>query len=164
VPKQLIGQGLPSLTAEGWAWLTPVSADVASYGAPVVVLGIGAAWLIVSLLLKRGEAGRLRRCEAWDCGFSAPDSRMQYTATAFAMPFRRVFGLLFHIVERVDDSGKLARYELHISDRLWGLLYRPVADLVMASARRVTVIQSGRLRAYLAWSFATLLVLLWIIS
>jgi len=164
IPQQLFGHGVPSLTAEGWAWLTPVSPDVASYGAPVVVVGIGAAWLIVSKLLKRGEAGRIRRCQAWDCGFSPLNPRMQYTGTAFAMPFRRVFGLLFHIGERVEDNGKDVRHDLQITDRLWGLLYQPVARMVMASARRVRVMQSGRLRAYLAWSFGTLLVLLWIIS
>ncbi len=164
VPQQLFGRGLPSLTAEGWAWLTPISPDVASYGAPVVVVGIATAWLLLSWLLKRGEAGKIRRCAAWDCGFSAPNARMQYTGTAFAMPFRRVFGLLFEIRERVATHADRPRHELQINDRLWGLIYQPVARLVMASARRVTVIQSGSLRAYLGWSFATLLVLLWIIS
>ncbi len=164
VPRQLFGQGLPSLTAQGWAWLTPVSADVASYGPPVVVAGIATAWLILSWLLKRGEAGRIRRCEVWDCGYSAPSARMQYTGAAFAMPFRRVFGLLFEIRERIDTRGDIPRHELQVNDRLWGLIYAPVARLVMASARRVTVIQSGSLRAYLGWSFGTLLVLLWVIS
>lgn len=163
VPKQLLGTDLGQATAHGWLWLTPISAETASYGAPLVLLAIVAAWLLASVLLRRGQVRKVRRCEPWDCGFSTPNARMQYTATAFAMPIRRVFGLLFHIEEQVDHKDGI-RHQLHVSDRAWGLFYEPVARAVQAAARQVTRIQSGNVRIYLGWSLGTLLVLLWLIS
>ena len=76
-----------------------------------------------------------------------------------------MFGLLFHIDEGVErqDDGRL-RHRLHVGDRAWDIFYQPVVRLVENAARRVTRLQSGNVRTYLGWSFATLLVLLWIIA
>lgn len=164
VPRQLFGQGLTQATAHGWLWLTPVSRETASYGAPLVAVALSVALGLGLWLFGRG-ARRVRRCDAWDCGFAPPTPAMQYTATAFAQPFRRVFGLLFHIdegVERQADGRR--RHRLRVSDRAWGLFYLPVARGVENAARRITRIQSGNVRIYLGWSLATLLVLLWIIA
>jgi formate hydrogenlyase subunit 3/multisubunit Na+/H+ antiporter MnhD subunit len=165
IPVALLGQGLSQATAHGWLWLTPVSADVASYAAPLVLAGLVLAWGISTWWLRRGERREVRRCDAWDCGFSAPDARMQYTATAFAQPLRRVFGLLFHIDEgapRGADGG--LNYHLQVGDRAWGLFYAPVGRVVLQAGRLVGRLQSGSLRIYLGWSLGTLLVLLWAIS
>jgi hypothetical protein len=90
---------------------------------------------------------------------------MQYTATAFAQPIRRVFGLLFLIEESVtpQEDGQ-PRYRLQIRDRVWGLLYAPIAQAVESAARRVVRLQSGNVRVYLGWTLATLVGLLWIIT
>lgn len=161
VPRQLLGAGLSQATAHGWLWLTPVSAATASYAAPLVLLAVAVAWWLAAMLLRRGG---IRRCDPWDCGFSPPDPRMQYTATAFAQPIRRVFGLLFHIDERVETEAAITRHRLRVDDRSWGLFYEPIVRLVQGCARQVARLQSGNARAYLGWSLGTLLVLLWIVS
>ena len=165
IPASLLGQGLSEATAHGWLWLTPISADVASYSAPLVLAGMLLAWGGLAWWLRRGERRQVRHCGLWDCGFSAPGPRMQYTATAFSQPIRQVFGLLFHVDEQVeaDEAGRL-RHRLHVEDRAWELFYEPVARFTQAAARRTTRLQSGSIRHYLAWSFVTLLVLLWAIS
>jgi len=164
VPRQLLGQGLPQATAHGWLWLTPISPQTASYGAPMVAIALFVALGLGLWLLGRGVR-RVRRCDAWDCGFAPPTPAMQYTAAAFTQPIRRVFGLLFHIDEGVDrqDDGRL-RHRLQVGDRAWEIFYVPVVRVVENAARRVTRLQSGNVRTYLGWSFATLLVLLWIIA
>ncbi|RMD80695.1 MAG: hydrogenase 4 subunit B, partial [Gammaproteobacteria bacterium] len=166
VPAQLLGQALPQATAHGWLWLTPISPESASYGAPAVLAGLAGAWLAARWLARRvGGPLSVRRVDPWDCGFGPPDARMQYTATSFAQPIRRVFGPLFRVEAglRPGKEGGV-RYELHVRDRLWGLLYEPVGRWVDRSARRVARLQSGNVRVYLAWSFATLLLLLWAVS
>jgi formate hydrogenlyase subunit 3/multisubunit Na+/H+ antiporter MnhD subunit len=164
VPQHILGQGLTQATAHGWLWLTPVSPATASYGAPLVAVALFVALGLGLWLVGRGTR-RVRRCDAWDCGFSPPTPGMQYTSTAFAQPIRRVFGLVFQIDESMErqEDGRL-RYRLLINDRLLSLLYAPVARAVELAARRVTRLQSGNVRTYLGWSFATLLVLLWIIA
>jgi hydrogenase-4 component B len=162
VPLQLFGGGLPRAAAHGWLWLTPVSSDTASYSAPLVVLLLVAIGTLAVWVLRRGT---VRRCDPWDCGFAPPTARMQYSATAFAQPIRRVFSLLFKVEESVTarEDGK-PRYQLSVGDRAWGLLYLPAARAVEASARKVVRLQSGNVRLYLGWTLATLVVLLWIIS
>jgi len=162
VPEGLLGHGLQQATSHGWLWLTPVSAQTASYGAPLVAI-ILLLVLVAGLWLFGRGIRRVRRCDTWDCGFSQPSSRMQYTASAFAQPIRRVFGLLFHIEEGLEGSQPdQQRYRLKVSDRAWGLFYLPVARLVERATRQVVRLQSGNIRIYLGWTLGTLLLLIWI--
>ena len=165
IPQQLLGTGLNQATEHGWMWLTPLGADVASYSAPLILFGLLLAWGLAAWVLRRGSVREVRRCDAWDCGFSPLNSRMQYTASSFAQPIRRVFGLLFHIDEGIkrEQSGQL-RHELHVGDRLWGWLYAPVARIVLNGGRLAGRLQSGHVRNYLGWTLATLVVVLWLIS
>jgi hydrogenase-4 component B len=173
VPRSLIGRGLPSASASGWLWLTPVSPEVASYGAPLVLMGLLLAGGIAYWALhRRGLKGTERRAGAWDCGFGPPTPRMQYTSTAFSMPIRRIFQPVWTMQETVEQIRDPAqpnrvtglRHSLHVEDRSWTVLYEPIARAVMGAARQVARIQSGSVRTYLAYSFFTLLVLLWLIS
>jgi len=143
-----------------------VSAETASYGAPAVFFGILVSWLIVFVLLHPlRRDNRIRIAPAWDCGFGPLNARMQYTASAFAMPIRRIFSFVWLIVEKVEPAGlgKRSRYILRIDDRLWLLLYVPIGKLMLKIAERTSHIQGGNLRVYLCYSFFTLLFLLWVI-
>lgn len=173
IPYQLTGQLLPSRHTLGWLWLTPVSPETASYAAPLVLLAILLAWVVsFKLLQPRGKAVSIRRGEPWDCGFGGLTSRMQYTGTAFAMPFRRLFAQSFDVEEMLDEhppdaqNKRAARliYHLHIGDRFWRWLYEPVANAIWRVSRQVARIQTGHIRTYLSYSFLTLIVLLWVIS
>lgn len=165
IPELLLGQGLSEATTHGWLWLTPLSPETASYSAPFVMIGLLLAWWLAAALLRRGKVRKVRRADTWDCGFAPPGARMQYSATGFAQPIRRVFGGLFEIQETVSigEDGQ-ERHSLHVNDRIWGWLYVPIARATNAAARRVTLIQSGNVRTYLGWSLGTLVVLLWLIS
>ena len=166
VTASLLGQGLTSATDNGWLWLTPVNPQTASYGAPAVFFGLLASWLIVYVLLRPlRRDNRIRTAPAWDCGFGPLNPRMQYTASSFAMPIRRVFSFLWLIVEKVEPGtpGKAPHYILRISDRIWLILYIPIGKLMLKLAERTSHIQGGNLRVYLCYSFFTLLFLLWVI-
>ena len=170
VPREVLGSGLPQAGTHGWLWLTPVSAQTASYSGPLVVLmlagiGLTAFWGLNHLWARGAPVRWVRRGDAWDCGFAPPSPRMQYTATAFAQPIRRIFGLLFTIDESVtEQEDGTTRHRLKIGDRFWGWLYLPIADAVESAAKRVVRLQSGSVRVYLGWTLATLVGLLWIIT
>ncbi|WP_298036375.1 hydrogenase 4 subunit B [uncultured Desulfuromonas sp.] len=167
IPQGLLGVGLPEATANGWLWLTPIAPETASYGAPMVLLGICLAWLLAYLWLHpRRRRTAVRIAPTWDCGFGPLNSRMQYTATAFAMPIRRIFRPAWPIKEEVlpatvEHPG--GRYRLRVGDWAWEKIYLPIGRLLLASARRAALIQGGNIRAYLAYSFFTLIFLLWVI-
>lgn len=166
IPESLMSTGLSSATGNGWLWLTPVHPQTASYGAPAVLFGILICWLIVFAFLHppRGD-NRIRIAPAWDCGFGPLNPRMQYTASAFAMPIRRIFSFVWLIFEKVEANGpgKASRYILRIEDRVWLMLYIPIGKFLLKIAERTSRIQGGNLRVYLCYSFFTLLFLLWVI-
>jgi NADH:ubiquinone oxidoreductase subunit 5 (subunit L)/multisubunit Na+/H+ antiporter MnhA subunit len=168
VAQQLVGASIGSPVAGlGWLWLTPVAPERASYSGGIVFLGLLLGIPAVYLLLHI-RPGAIRRVPVWDCGFEKLTPRMQYTATAFAMPIRRIFGYLFAIreqVRRVPHAGAAAYprrvgYTLRVRDRVWGWCYAPIADACFRLARQVGRLQQGRIQSYLIYSFVTILVLL----
>jgi hydrogenase-4 component B len=172
VTGQLVGDTLPGAAALGWLWLTPVGPEVASYSAPLVLLGIFfTGWVCFQLLYRRAWL-EARRAEPWDCGFGGLNARMQYTSTAFSMPFRRIYEPVFDVQETIEEQGcgpggfhtTRLHYQLQVSDRAWPYLYAPVARAVTWLSRRVGRLQTGNIRTYIAYSFFTLLILLWGIS
>ena len=171
VTQLLVGQTLPSATARGWLWLTPVAPEVASYSAPLVVLGIALVFGVGYFFLKR-RAKPTRQTHAWDCGFGPLNARMQYTSSAFSQPIRRVFAPAWKIEEPIEvrrEPGPLGRahslrHQLHVHDWSWLKGYLPIGRLVLGAARRIGHIQTGNIHTYLLYSFVTLLVFLWIIS
>jgi len=176
VTDSLLDQPLASATRHGWLWLTPVAPETASYSAPLVALGVLLAigvWAAVWLGLRRRRVvDPVPRQGAWDCGFGPLSPRMQYTATAFAMPIRKVFQPAWRLhenTERETDSLLPTRplrltHRIHAEDIAWCWLYAPIERLVFKLARRVARIQTGNLRHYLAYSFLTLVLLLWLIT
>jgi hypothetical protein len=97
---------------------------------------------------------------------------MQYTAAAFAQPIRRVFSGVWKVQEQIDVTRASApvtlvsgvRHQLLIADWSWIKLYEPIGRLVLAGARHIGRLHSGHIRTYLMYSFATLLLLLWIVT
>ncbi len=171
IPQMLLGHGAPSATTHGWLWLTPISPKIASYSAPLVFGGI-LLFALVSYILLRSRPVKFRRGYPWDCGFGALNARMQYTATAFSMPIRRIFSPVYDVNEQIEESRHAAqpqrtesiRHQLLVHDKSWSRLYEPIGSLVIMAARRVGRIQTGSIHTYLAYSFFTLLLLLWVVT
>ncbi len=156
-----------SASGIGWMWLTPIAAERASYAAPIVFIGILSV-VIVTYLLLHARPGAIQRVPLWDCGFEKVTSRMQYTATSFSMPLRRIFGFLFSVKEHVKQLRPAAHYafperlyyHLRVRDRFWMWIYQPVVDASFWISRRIGRMQHGRIQVYLIYSFVTILVLL----
>jgi formate hydrogenlyase subunit 3/multisubunit Na+/H+ antiporter MnhD subunit len=172
VSGQLLGQTLPNDSTLNWLWLAPVSPEQASYSAPLVLIGALIAAGVCYWYLRRNPLTIMRRAETWDCGFGGLTPRMQYTSSAFTMPFRRIFARVWIVDEQINKDMQGAmnldvaaiHYKLHIQDHSWRLLYQPIARGVNRLAKQVGRIQTGNIRTYLGYSLATLLVLLWVIS
>jgi len=168
LPQRLTGGGIATSAGKyGWLWLTPVARERASYAGFNVFVGILAVVLVAWLLLHVNKTS-VRRVPIWDCGFEKLTPRMQYNATSFAMPIRRIFGFLFRIREEVTAVEPVRhpaypvklRYRLRVRDRFWYWLYQPVADAAFFTARKVGRLQQGRIQVYLIYSFVTIIVLL----
>jgi hydrogenase-4 component B len=168
IAQELTGGSIAaSASGFGWMWLTPIAAGRASYSAPIAFIGILTVVVVVYLLL-HARPSAIHRAPLWDCGFEKVTARMQYTATSFAMPLRRIFGFLFSIKEHVKQLPpdthpafpERLHYHLRVRDRFWNWLYQPVVDASFWLSRRIGRMQHGRIQVYLIYSFVTILVLL----
>jgi hydrogenase-4 component B len=114
---------------------------------------------------------RLRLGDTWGCGRIAQTARMEYTATAFAEPLRRVFAQLYRPTQHLSiDFHPASRYfvesiEYRSEIHPWfaQALYTPIRTLLRAAARRVRQLQTGSLHLYLAYMTIALVVLLVIV-
>lgn len=162
IPSQLMGVKL--LHVDNWLWLVPLATKNSSYSSLLVMggillLGIISYWLVRSCFGKI----KLRVVQPWDCGFGGINSRMQYSATAFAMPLRRVFKAVWLVGEKIEKTAVGTNYSVQISDRIWRYVYMPLEWLSFTLARNFARVQSGNLRIYVAYSFVTVILLLWVI-
>ena len=176
ITHDLTGYGVSAATSQGWLWLTPIAPEVASYSAPLILLGVLTAlgaWAGVYFATRRSRRTKpVPRRDPWDCGFGSLTPRMQYSASAFAMPIRHIFRPAWRMHEekvremdpRLPTRPAQLRYLIHADDLSWHYFYVPVERFVLAAARQVGRIQTGHLRHYLAYSFFTLIGLLWLIT
>lgn len=151
----------PSLAGSNGWYLTPIAPERASYAPFLFLCVILLAVLLTWLLVKRFYHGRLRRTDAWDCGFPGVSARMQDTAEGFGQPIRQIFEAFFRTERHLPTAfDERPRYYLNVEDRLWHWLYLPVAAAVGRLSAMISVLQRGRIHLYLLYSFATLLLLL----
>jgi formate hydrogenlyase subunit 3/multisubunit Na+/H+ antiporter MnhD subunit len=160
--RQLLGAGLAERMADhGWWMLAPISADRASYQPLVFLATIVLSVLIGRQLVRRFYHGRMRRSQAWDCGYWFQSPRAQDTAEGFSQPIRRIFEPAFRM-DRHIPSGRDSEpaYWVRVEDHFWHWLYLPVVRLTDALSGLIVRVQGGRIAIYLLYSFITLILLL----
>jgi hydrogenase-4 component B len=156
--------------AAGGTWLTlRVSGDFASLSTVAIAVAIAVSLLVPLLALRLvGASRRTRGYETWGCGRIVQTARMEYTATAFANPFKRVFDFFYRPTKRLDIEFhpesrffvERIEYENPTRSIFDDWLYRPALDLLHSVARAIGALQSGSANQYLAYILAALLLML----
>jgi hydrogenase-4 component B len=112
---------------------------------------------------------RLRVSDSWGCGRLGQTPRMEYTATAFAEPLRRIFAELYRPTKELSidfhpDSKYFVQsieYRSEITPWFEKALYEPLLRFVRLLAELTRRLQSGSVHIYLFYiSFALLVLLL----
>jgi hypothetical protein len=129
---------------------------------------VGGAAIPLVVLALTGVSRRRRLDETWGCGRMLQTARMEYTAAAFAEPFKRVFRFFYRPVRRLQ-------VQLHPESRFFveriayanparpifeEWLYRPALAVLRAGIGQAQRLQSGSATAYLTYIFLILLLLL----
>jgi len=134
-----------------------------SLAGAIVLLLVAGLWLLRRHLL----SGRsVTTAGTWDCGYIAPNARMQYTASSFAWPIIDMFRrLLRPRVHRQLPQGLFPRdahIDSHTRDVAMEYFYRPVFGAVAAVAERMRWLQEGRNQLYVLYIVVVVLsLLLW---
>jgi hydrogenase-4 component B len=167
----LAGQGGTPPVAVAFALQLPleVTGAFGRMSPALLLLGLVLLLALIPLALRLFGAGRaLRVSDTWGCGRVVQTPRMQYTATAFAEPLRRVFTALYRPTEDLSiDFHPESRYFVQSIEYRMRLLpwferylYEPVISWVKVWAARARAVQSGSVHAYLSYLVAALVILL----
>ncbi len=165
----LVGGHVMPQADQSWLTIVPINAARSSYNPFFVFLFAAFAASLVAFVIHRVASREIRRAPPWDCGFPDSSPALQYSASSFAQPIRRVFGtLLFRARERVTfakpgDVGA-AHFVVTVRDVLWETLYVPIARAVVVVSERVNRSQSLTIRQYLGLVFIALVSLLGVLA
>lgn len=169
VVAPLAGMSIESkvLAMDGWA-LAPVNIEFSSLSTPVLALLL-VALSMLGLGLAVTFGGRLitRRYKTWGCGINLTP-RMEYTATGFVQPIKRVFSTIYQPTVKLETEflaesryfAKRRHFAFHIEPIFEKYLYDPVVAFFATLADRLKVIQAGSLHLYLTYIFVALITLL----
>jgi len=135
----------------------------------LVMLGLLILLAVIPLVMWILRVNRkLRVSDTWGCGRVGQTSRMEYTATSFAEPLRRVFAELYRPTKEVTidfhpDSKYFVQsiaYRSEVMPLFERLLYDPFLRLMQSAARQVRRLQTGSLHLYLVYVTVILILLL----
>ncbi len=166
VPQSLLHTGIShSITTSGWLWLTPIAQERASYSPQIVLVVLLLAGFCFAMIHWRTRAKR--RTAIWSCGNPDPTARMQYNATSFSQPLRRIFANIYQPQEKLLRSYyghsllvKKVRYAVHVRDLAWHYGYLSIRQFTEWLAKRTNWLNERPIHGYLAFTFVTLLILL----
>jgi hydrogenase-4 component B len=121
----------------------------------------GAVGLALRARLSRAP---LEAAGTWDCGYAAPSSRMQYSASSFAAPLVRVFSFALlpsvHSPRLTPLFPAPSAFHSDVVDAALDRILLPVARAFADVAGRLRVLQQGSVHAYLLYVWLALIVLL----
>jgi len=168
VASSVLGVAAAPVTLGDWLTLR-MAGGYASLSTLAIAIALSGALLIPLVALPLARASRrTREYETWGCGRIVQTARMEYTATAFANPFKRVFDFFYRPIKRLDIEFhpesrffvERIEYENPTRSIFHDWLYRPALDLLRAGTRAAGALQSGSPNLYLAYILAALLLML----
>ncbi len=163
-----LGPVISVLTGFGQAAVSDSLADysaalvhISAFSGAVLVLSAG-IFIVRRWLLTRKKVDS---AVTWDCGYSAPAPRMQYTGSSFVRPLTVLFqSLLAGRSEYTAPDGifpqKPGRLVTYIPELFREYFYDPLFRLISRTAGRFLWLQHGNIHLYILYIAATLFILL----
>lgn len=128
----------------------------------LLLAGIAGLALIRHRLLARKAVAQ---SPTWDCGYSQPTARMQYTASSYAQPLTRMFGAFLQTqCQYVAPDGFFPQAQSHLhthtDDLFTRRIYEPVFRTMVRLLHGLYWMQQGHVQVYVLYIAITLLFLL----
>jgi formate hydrogenlyase subunit 3/multisubunit Na+/H+ antiporter MnhD subunit len=131
-----------------------------------IVAGVLASLVAMLAVLRAALLSRraVRSAVTWDCGYTRPDARMQYTSSSFAQPLVGMFRFPLATRRRwtpiTAHFPSKAGFSSHTPDLLAERVFHPGFAGLGTLLSRLRWLQHGRLQLYVLYVAVTLLVLL----
>jgi hydrogenase-4 component B len=132
---------------------------------PLLMAALLGGIMVVVVLAIHARGLRLRRADTWGCGRIGQTPRMEYTASAFAEPLRRIFSELYRPTEDLSISShaesryfvQSITYTSHVVPWFEKVFYDPLTRGVQSVATHARRLQAGSVHLYLLYVTAALM-------
>jgi len=160
-----VARPVAQLSTAGSDSLLPLQDAAALLWKVGALSGAVGAGAIVLLVLRRRLLAKPVSAEVgtWDCGYAAPERRMQYTASSFAQPLTRLFGAILNLQQSdPKPSGvfppptTFTSHSRDVAERLYAEIFARVVSLG-AFLRRF---ETGTVQLYVLYTVVAALALL----
>ena len=157
----------PSLRPAPGLWIA--APRVLGHLSPALLGTLMVAIVLVTVVAVRALHHQpFRLTDTWGCGRIKQTPRMEYTASAFAEPLKRVFAELYRptqdlTVSMHPDSRHFVQSITFTSEvRPWfeQAIYQPIVRATLATAAKVRRLQAGSVHLYLVYVVGALIVAL----
>jgi hydrogenase-4 component B len=165
VAIRLVEPVISSIFPQQSAVLPSIQTTAHLYG-----LSVAAALLILAIILltvyyaHRLKSTPVGESGTWDCGYAAPSSSMQYTASSFAEMLVHIFSGVLKPDRHTPAVSALfptpEHFQSHVPEVV---LEKGILPFLAATDRRLAIVrrlQNGQLNRYILYIFAALIVLL----
>ncbi|MBC9877845.1 hydrogenase 4 subunit B [Bradyrhizobium sp. INPA01-394B] len=169
VSKTMVGNIMPHQAGLQWLTIVPIAESRSSYNGLLVFLFAAFCGTAAASAIHRLASDRLRRAPAWDCGYPDANPAIQYSASSFSQPIRRVFGSVIFAAREIGEmpeplAAAPAKLTVAMRDLIWDALYAPIATVIGFVTERINLLQFLTIRSYLTLVFAALIVLLLVVA
>ncbi|MFH1562772.1 MAG: proton-conducting transporter membrane subunit [Nitrospirota bacterium] len=126
--------------------------------------GLTCLTCLTGLLAAFRKNRRVETGLTWDCGYSQPTPRMQYTASGFVQPITEAFRFILQTKKRLKKPQGIFPKEASLATQtpnIWTeAVYKPVFIMIQKELSRFKWIQHGYIQAYILYIALTLIILL----
>jgi len=105
----------------------------------------------------------IERGPTWGCGFTAGDSRVQYTATTYGDSINEIaggkIGIVhdYHALNSEDVFPRTRWYTSHEVDIVELSVVKKITHAISRGIQRIAIVQTGSIRAYISYAFVFIL-------
>ena len=128
----------------------------------VILFALIGCLIIFRLILLKNRI--VSKSVTWDCGYAAPASSMQYTASSFVQPIIDMFRSVLHTKRDFHMPEKLfpekAHFESETADIFREYIYEPVFRIIGKILMYLRWLQHGNIHIYVLYVAVTLIALL----
>lgn len=131
---------------------------------PYVLAWVGAALVVILMLLGRGVRRRVRRVTPWTGGSEPYSADTSFSAEGFVHPLRLAFAAFFGLRRERRDMTGVRFYRHTIVYRVERHLYEPVLFVGVLVGRAIRKMQNGSLNGYMGYLWAAILIGIFVLA
>ena len=128
------------------------------------IIAIASVWAVKHFVLRNKEAAI---APTWGCGYSAPNSKMQYTASSYVRSYRKLIGPFLIMNKKEGDiKGVFSSpifSQTHPYDKMEAILIDFPLKIMNKVMSRVRFIQNGNMRLYILYGVLFVVIIIMVL-